>query len=50
MREELLVRLLTLNADIIDSQDDSSGRQAVQSSNPDVESLSCESQQLRLSV
>jgi hypothetical protein len=50
VREELLVRLLTLNADIIDSQDDSSGRQAVQSSNPGIESLSCESQQLRLSV
>ena len=50
VREELLVRLLTLNAAIIDSQDDSPGSQAVQSSSLDVETLSCESQQLRLSV
>ncbi len=50
VREELLVRLLTLNAEVSDSQGDSPVCQAVQSSHPDVETLSGESQQLRLSV
>ena len=50
VREEPLVRLLTLNADIIESQDDASGCQTIQSSGYDVKTLSCESHQLRLSV
>jgi N-6 DNA Methylase len=50
VREELLVRLLTLNAEIIDAEGDSLGLQSVQPANNKVGGTSDDTKQLRLYV